>query len=511
LVNTGKQDIDFFKDFGDQKEYTESIESLDPTGKMQIVLSSQLIRGKRDEDDEETYGVTKFDTDSFPIKIDNCCSRTISHVKSDFIINTLVPVYNTWVKGFGNTKTQITYKGTIRWRVLDDRGVQRTIYIPGSYYVPEGNVRLLSPQHWAQGSINERNGSERPWCATYHDKVVLLWKDNTIRKTITLDPNSTNTATMWSCPGIQEYSTFVLENQHLFDSIVFDAIIEEPEGDEVGYEDEYEEDVYECIAFIGDDEGVNDVSDNVNVQTNPNDRIKDNVQEELLRWHIRCGHLSMQRLQMMAKRGILPSRLARCAIPACQSCLLGKMSRVNWRTKNYSPGGLNRAKKPGEVVSVDQLQSPIPGLIAQLKGIPTRDRYTCATVFVDHFSDLTYVYLQISTDGDDTLRAKHEFERYARSYGINVQSYHSDNGRFVDSKWINDQRIKNQAASLCGVNAHHQNGIVEKRIRDIQDLGRSALLHAMKMWPDAITMALWPYAVRKVVDDLNSIPRTERR
>jgi hypothetical protein len=40
----------------------------------------------------------------------------------------------------------------------------------------------------------------------------------------------------------------------------------------------------------------------------------------------------------------------------------------------------------GQCVSVDQLESPTPGLIAQLQGIPTKKRYTCVTVFVDQFS-----------------------------------------------------------------------------------------------------------------------------
>ncbi len=473
-----------------------------------IILTSHLVRGTQEWDDE-CYEVANFDTDSYPIKIDNCCSRTISHVESDFMKNTLQPVQNVWVKGFGNTKTRITHKGTICWKVLDDKGIHQEIIIPNSYYVPEGRIRLLSPQHWAQGSINTSKGKEAPWCATYHDKVVLLWHDNNVKKTIPLDTTSTNTATMWSSPGIMAYDTFVDENEHLFEFISFEAVTDEPEGDEVGFEDEFEQEVYESIVYIND-EYTKDSSDIITINIGPEEEVHNNIEEELLRWHLRCGHLSMHRLQMMAKRGILPSRLAKCRIPACQSCMFGKMDKRNWRTKQYNEGGLDKATKPGEMVSVDQLQSPVPGLIAQLKGTPTRERYTCATVFVDHYSDLTFIYLQRSTDGDDTVEAKREFERHARSCGINVRAYHADNGRFVDSKWINDMKTKDQAYSLCGVNAHHQNGRVEKRIRDIQDLGRSSLLHAMKLWPDAITTALWPYAIRKAVQDLNTIARKDK-
>jgi hypothetical protein len=69
-----------------------------------------------------------------------------------------------------------------------------------------------------------------------------------------------------------------------------------------------------------------------------------------------------------------------------------------------------------------------------MKGIPTTQRYQVATVFVDHVN-YTFVHFQTNTSADETLREKLEFERIARSYGINIQHYHSDNGRFVDTKW----------------------------------------------------------------------------
>jgi hypothetical protein len=70
------------------------------------------------------------------------------------------------------------------------------------------------------------------------------------------------------------------------------------------------------------------------------------------------------------------------------------------------------------VVSVDQLISTVPGLIAQIKGIPTRQRYHIATVFVDHASDYTFVHFQTDTGSDETLTAKQEFERHASGVGI---------------------------------------------------------------------------------------------
>ena len=48
-----------------------------------------------------------------------------------------------------------------------------------------------------------------------------------------------------------------------------------------------------------------------------------------------------------------------------------------------------------------------------MTGKPTMKRYTCATIFVDQASDLTYIVLQMNTSAEETLRAKAELEQYA--------------------------------------------------------------------------------------------------
>jgi hypothetical protein len=99
-----------------------------------------------------------------------------------------------------------------------------------------------------------------------------------------------------------------------------------------------------------------------------------------------------------------------------------------------------------------------------MKGTPTRHRFTIATVYVDHLSDFTYVYLQRDSSSAETLKSKHKFERVAASHGVSITQYHSDNGRFANNAWMHDALLKNQQITMCGVNAHHQNGVVERRI-----------------------------------------------
>ena len=71
-------------------------------------------------------------------------------------------------------------------------------------------------------------------------------------------------------------------------------------------------------------------------------------------------------------------------------------------------------------------------------------------------------------------------------------------------------KSKEQFNTQCGVNAQHQNGREEKRIRDLQDLSRTSIMHAQKQWSDAIVTKLWPYAFRKAADDLNNIKSADK-
>jgi GAG-pre-integrase domain len=183
-----------------------------------------------------------------------------------------------------------------------------------------------------------------------------------------------------------------------------------------------------------------------------------------LDWHIRFGHMPMSRLQAMASEGVLPQRLAKSQVPTCASCMYGKLTKRPWRHKKDNNHIESDTTVVGGCVSVDQMESHVPSFIAQIKGIPTRERYNVATIFVDHASDYTFLYLQNSTSSVHTLVAKKDFERHAASIGIKIQRYHADNGRFIDNIWMEHLREMNQSMSLCGVNAHHQNGKVEKRI-----------------------------------------------
>ena len=76
--------------------------------------------------------IVTFDTDTKPIGVDNRCNT------------------NKTIKDFAGARTNNPMIGTLRWQWSDDSGKMHTFEIPNSYYVPEYELGLLSPQHWAQ-------------------------------------------------------------------------------------------------------------------------------------------------------------------------------------------------------------------------------------------------------------------------------------------------------------------------------------------------------------------------
>jgi hypothetical protein len=116
----------------------------------------------------------RFDTDSCPIKIGNCCTQIISGYKEVFLPGTLRNVDCLVVKGFVNTRTAITHQYTIAWNIVDDDGKLQQITISNSYFVPGCEVRLLSPQRWAQVTADHFPVKDGTWCATYNDRIELF-------------------------------------------------------------------------------------------------------------------------------------------------------------------------------------------------------------------------------------------------------------------------------------------------------------------------------------------------
>ena len=211
----------------------------------------------------------------------------------------------------------------------------------------------------------------------------------------------------------------------------------------------------------------------------------------------------------MAEKGEIPKRLAalkgRC--PICVACLFGQSHKRPWRSKSKQEHSISKPTDdaPGTKASLDHMVSAQPGLIPQMSGRLTNLCVMAATVFVDHFLDHVYMYLMKNLTLSETLLAKHAYERFLASLGVESKSYHADNVRFADKGFRDDCTSSNQTITFCGVGSHHQNGIAERKIKDITLVGRTLLLHAKRMFPEYISTILWPFAVKCYEDRLNNL------
>ena len=106
----------------------------------------------------------RFDSDSYPVLIDNCCTACITNCLSDFC-DTPRSMKSS-ISGIG-APIGITHQGTIKWTFLDDVGYPHTFCIPNAYYATYAPHRLFSPQHWSQTAF--QNKALTGWATTYHD------------------------------------------------------------------------------------------------------------------------------------------------------------------------------------------------------------------------------------------------------------------------------------------------------------------------------------------------------
>ena len=135
--------------------------------------------------------------------------------------------------------------------------------------------------------------------------------------------------------------------------------------------------------------------------------------------------------------GIIPQKLVNVKPPKYPTCMYDSITRGPWKHKQ-NQRQIKVCTKLLECVSVDQLESSMPGFIAQLRGRFTRDRYHCATVYVNHASQKSYIYLQRNTSSNEKILSTRAVEPYVRENVLSVNHYHCNNVSFADTLLIRD-------------------------------------------------------------------------
>ncbi len=105
----------------------------------------------------------------------------------------------------------------------------------------------------------------------------------------------------------------------------------------------------------------------------------------------------------------------------------------------------------------------------------------------------------------ETLLRKLAFKKLCAKADYSVKHYQADNGQFSGKEFLAACNNLNQNIEFCGVGAHHQNGIVENRSKQLTQTARILLLHGMRMWPQIVGQMFWPSDLKAAAERMNSL------
>ena len=283
-----------------------------------------------------------------------------------------------------------TYRRTVKWKIEDNNNIIHTFIIPNTYYITAAPTRILSPQHFAQQMQDHKPHAKGMGCMTTSMTIVLFWNQRNFTKTVKLNPKL-NIAMTNTAPGIKQYKSYLMNQEEIPNqnaSFFETHIIPEDESDKGQDGDDLSFQPPDPIQAINNSETgcrtdhptkttTEDIQQTHNdatstgefslelLHTIPDDREPTTIgaQDELMRWHYRLNHLPFKHLFQLAKQRLLPKKILKANVPICPVCHYGKTHHKPWRTKGIHPKVSRVVTKPGQIVSVDQLESPTPGFI----------------------------------------------------------------------------------------------------------------------------------------------------
>jgi hypothetical protein len=333
-----------------------------------------------------------------PIVFDAGASPSCTPLIKDFVGEVWTPR----VKLLKDLNRDITVvgEGTIEWKIFDVDGVTWTMQT-NALYVPEGNIRLFSPQVYFQ--------EQKRGCSTLGQSGIT-WKLKDSTGMRFPYAHGSNLLIMLTKTSDEDTLTFGLTYSDL--QLLVDPVV--------------------VSSYLG-------VAD----ETNQNFT---SSQKEFLLRNWRFGHINMQWVQMLTAKPrndnlpILYTKhptVSSCCQPLCLAYQLAKQTRQTSDKSQIVPVPdkemmLKRTHlRPGQIVLIDQYMGSTPGRLQHTKGKePLKDKYTGGTIFVYHAIGFIFVQSQVSLNSGETTVLKKVFEAISTLYGVQVKAYHANNVPF---------------------------------------------------------------------------------
>ena len=114
-------------------------------------------------------------------------------------------------------------------------------------------------------------------------------------------------------------------------------------------------------------------------------------------------------------------------------------------------------------------------------------------VFIDYTSVYVIINYQVDINATETVKAKLAFERDYQNQWVVIKVYHTDNGIFNDSEFMEELLNKEQKIRFSGASALDQNRLVERAIKMVVTMARNMLMYTALICPDyTFSTDLWP-------------------
>ncbi|KAA0037509.1 gag/pol protein [Cucumis melo var. makuwa] len=159
-------------------------------------------------------------------------------------------------------------------------------------------------------------------------------------------------------------------------------------------------------------------------------------------WHLRLGHINLDRIERLVKNGLL-NELENDSLPPCESCLEGKMTKRPFTGKGY------RAKEPLELIHSDLCGS---------MNVKAREDFEYFISFIDDYLRYGYLYLM-----EHKSKALEKFKDYKAEVenllSKKIKILRSDRGgEYMDLRF-QDYMLKHEIQSqLSAPSTAQQNG-----------------------------------------------------
>jgi hypothetical protein len=172
----------------------------------------------------------------------------------------------------------------------------------------------------------------------------------------------------------------------------------------------------------------------------------------LQKWHERLSHMNFSKLQDLARAGRLPKQIAECDHPIWHHCQFGKAHRRPATSAHKARPIDAEDLQPGDRVSVNQIESPAPGMVDISLGKPTSAKYHAASLYTDHASQYMCLKCHYLTGGAEAVAGKQKFEQLAASFGIKIKAYRANNGIMSKRELLQNITANQQTITSTGVN-----------------------------------------------------------